>query len=97
MESGKTNLKAYLDDTHLISAYVSKYYYEGKVPVFRLRDLKLGTMTDLKIQKTYESRQGSYIVYKLKLDFAVKIGEEYDANANTRTLIDTIKKKINPN
>lgn len=78
MESGKTNLKAYLDDTHLISAYVSKYYYEGKVPVFRLRDLKLGTMTDLKIQKTYESRQGSYIVYKLKLDFAVKIGEEYD-------------------
>jgi hypothetical protein len=27
----------------------------------------------------------------------VKFGEEYDANENTRTLIDTIKKKINPN
>ena len=78
MQSGKTNLKAYLDDTHLISAYVSKYYYEGKVPVFRLRDLKLGTMVELTIQSTYESRQGNYVVYKLKLNTPVKIGEEYD-------------------
>ena len=78
MQSGKTNLKAYLDDTHLISAYVSKYYYEGKVPTFRLRDLKLGTMLDLSIQSTYESRQGNYVVYKLRLNAPVKIGEEYD-------------------
>ena len=26
-----------------------------------------------------------------------KIGDEYDVNENTRALIDTIKKKINPN
>ena len=78
MDSGKTNLKAYLDDTHLISAYVSKYYYEGKIPVFRLRDIRLGTMTDLTIQRTYESRQGNFVVYKLKLNTPVKMGEEYD-------------------
>ena len=37
-------------------------------------------------------RDHSTIIHGIK-----KIGEEYDANANTRTLIDTIKKKINPN
>ena len=37
-------------------------------------------------------RDHSTIIHGIK-----KIGDEYDANENTRALIDTIKKKINPN
>ena len=78
MNSGKTNLSAYLDDYCLISAYLSKYYYEGKSSVFRLRDNRLGTLIDLPIVKTYDSRQGDCTVYKLKLEKPLTIGEEYD-------------------
>ena len=38
------------------------------------------------------NRDHSTIIHGIK-----KIGEEYDNNENTRTLIETIKKKINPN
>ena len=66
LKSGKSNIVAYLDDYQLISVYLSKYYYEGKSSVFRLRDHRLGTLTNLDIIKTYESRQGDDVVYKLK-------------------------------
>lgn len=78
MSTGKVNLLAYLDDYHLISVYLSKYYYEGKSSVFRLRDNRQGTLIDLPILKTYDSRQGGYTVYKLEVKEDLVIGEEYD-------------------
>jgi len=78
VNSGKANLSAYLDDYCLISAYLSKYYYEGKSSVFRLRDNRHGTLIDLPILKTYDSRQSGYTVYKLQLKEPLIIGEEYD-------------------
>ena len=53
------------------------------------------TMTDSSLDvigSFLGGRDHSTIIHGIK-----KIGEEYDANENTRTLIDTIKKKINPN
>ncbi len=78
LKSGKSNIVAYLDDYQLISVYLSKYYYEGKSSVFRLRDYRLGTLTNLDIIKTYESRQGDDVVYKLKANKPLVVGEEYD-------------------
>lgn len=78
LKSGKSNITAYLDDYQLISVYLSKYYYDGKSSVFRLRDHRLGTLTDLEIIRTYESRQGDFIVYKLRLKEPLVFGEEYD-------------------
>lgn len=78
MSSEKASLTAYLDEYQLISAYLSKYYYEGKSSVFRLRDSKNGTLIDLPILKTYDSRQSGFTVYKLKVPVSLVIGEEYD-------------------
>lgn len=78
MKSIQPNITAYLDDDQLISVYLSKYYYEGKSSIFRLRDHRSGTLEDLLIMKTYESRQGNYIVYKLQIRNPLTIGEEYD-------------------
>lgn len=78
MKSGKTNITAYLDDYQLISVYLSKYYYEGKSSTFRLRDHRLGTLEELPIIKTYESREADHVVYKLQLPFPINIGGEYD-------------------
>ena len=53
------------------------------------------TMTDSSLDvigSFLGGRDHSTIIHGIK-----KIGDEYDANPNTRTLIDTIKKKINPN
>ena len=53
------------------------------------------TMTDSSLDvigSFLGGRDHSTIIHGIK-----KIGDEYDANDNTRTLIDTIKKKINPN
>lgn len=78
MNRDNEKLKAYLDDYHLISVYLSKYYYEGKSSVFRLRDNKHGTLQELQIQSMYESRNGSYITYKLHVPMDLVIGYEYD-------------------
>ena len=53
------------------------------------------TMTDSSLDvigSFLGGRDHSTIIHGIK-----KIGEEYEVNSNTRTLIDTIKKKINPN
>ena len=53
------------------------------------------TMTDSSLDvigSFLGGRDHSTIIHGIK-----KISDEYDANENTRTLIDTIKKKINPN
>ena len=53
------------------------------------------TMTDSSLDvigSFLGGRDHSTIIHGTK-----KIGEEYESNENTRTLIDTIKKKINPN
>ena len=53
------------------------------------------TMTDSSLDvigSFLGGRDHSTIIHGIK-----KIGDEYDANDSTRTLIDTIKKKINPN
>jgi len=53
------------------------------------------TMTDSSLDvigSFLGGRDHSTIIHGIK-----KIGDEYDVNENTRTLIDTIKKKINPN
>ena len=53
------------------------------------------TMTDSSLDvigSFLGGRDHSTIIHGIK-----KISDEYDANDNTRTLIDTIKKKINPN
>lgn len=78
MNSEKASLTAYLDDYQLISAYLSKYYYDGKSSVFRLRDNRHGTLIDLPIMKTYDSRQSGFTVYKLQVTEPLIIGEEYD-------------------
>ena len=53
------------------------------------------TMTDSSLDvigSFLGGRDHSTIIHGIK-----KIGDEYESNENTRTLIDTIKKKINPN
>jgi chromosomal replication initiator protein len=53
------------------------------------------TMTDSSLDvigSFLGGRDHSTIIHGIK-----KIGDEYEVNSNTRTLIDTIKKKINPN
>ena len=53
------------------------------------------TMTDSSLDvigSFLGGRDHSTIIHGIK-----KIGDEYDSNDNTKTLIDTIKKKINPN
>ena len=53
------------------------------------------TMTDSNLDNIGSllgGRDHSTIIHGVK-----KISEEYENNSNTRTLIETIKKKINPN
>ena len=78
MSQGNEKIMAYLDDFHVISVYVSKYYYEGKSASFRIRDIKTGKLSDLTIQTMYEHRNGNYITYRLYVKDDLVIGNEYD-------------------
>lgn len=53
------------------------------------------TMTDIQLESIGSmlgGRDHSTIIHGIQ-----KISEEYESNASTRSLIETIKKKINPN
>lgn len=68
--------EAHLDDYHLITAYLSKDFYQGRSDVFYLRDEK-GALSKCDIQ-TYDQCSSQFYCYSLKISKEITIGKAYE-------------------
>ena len=68
--------EAHLDDYGIITAYLSKEFYQGRSDVFYLRD-ENGKLTKCSIFN-YEQSGNDFFKYTLGVEDIIEIGKRYD-------------------